>query len=59
MKKNYKIRMVVTMIGTINVLADDKETAEKIAYNQKLTTSKLKNFHEDWIEIIETKEIKG
>ena len=59
MKKTYNIKIVVTMIGTISVQADSKEKAEKIAYNQKITLSKLKNFNEDWMEIIEVNEVKG
>ena len=59
MKKTYSIRIAITMIGTIDVRADNKEMAEKIVCNKKISASKLKEFREDWIEIVEMKEIDG
>jgi hypothetical protein len=56
MKKTYTVKLMLTMIGTINIQAESEEMAEKIAYNKKITTSNIKNFCEDWREVIHTKE---
>ena len=56
MKKTYTVKLMLTMIGTINIQAENEEMAEKIAYNKKITASNIKKFYEDYREVIQTKE---